>query len=209
MERRTALVIGLRLASLLAAAGASGQEPARDSLVYLVSPTSRFDVKTGKAGLFGFAGHAHVIRARALSGRVVYYAGAPASSHVEIMAPADSLEVLTPPDTEEIRKVTAAMRTEVLLVDQYHDITFASKTVTPTDSGFHIEAELTLRDQTRDVPVDVKVAIGPDTLRGTATFSVKQTEFGIKPFRGGPGGTVRVADRVTFDIEAVAVRAAP
>ena len=125
------------------------------------------------------------------------------------MAPADSLEVLTPPDTEEIRKVTAAMRTEVLLVDKYHDITFASKTVTPTDSGFHIEAELTLRDQTRDVPVDVKVAMGPDTLRGTATFSVKQTEFGIKPFRGGPGGTVRVADRVTFDIEAVAVRAAP
>ena len=206
---RTPLVIGSLFASPLTPAGASGQEPAGDSVVYLLSPTSRFDVKTGKAGLFGFAGHAHVIRARALSGRVVYYPSAPASSHVEIMAPADSLEVITPPDTEEIRKVTAAMRTDVLLVDKYHDITFASKTVTPTDSGFHIEAELTLRDQTRDVPVDVKVAMGPDTLRGTATFSVKQTEFGIKPFRGGPGGTVRVADRVTFDIEAVAVRAAP
>jgi len=35
---------------------------------------------------------------------------------------------------------------------------------------------------------------------------VKQTDFGIKPFRGGPAGTVRVADRVTFEIEAVAVR---
>jgi len=35
---------------------------------------------------------------------------------------------------------------------------------------------------------------------------VKQTDFGIRPYRGGPGGTVRVADKVTFDISAVAVR---
>src|SRR5881296_1391505 len=123
-RRRTPLVIASLLATLLTPAAASGQEPAGDSVVYLLSPASRFDVKTGKAGLFGFAVHAHVIRARALSGRVVYYPGAPASSHVEITAPADSLEVLTPPDREEIRKVTAAMRTELRLVDQYHDITF-------------------------------------------------------------------------------------
>jgi hypothetical protein len=45
-----------------------------------------------------------------------------------------------------------------------------------------------------------------DTLRATGTFSAKQTDFGIKPFRGGPGGTVKVADRVTFDFEAIGVR---
>src|SRR2546427_4993826 len=42
---------------------------ARDSVVYRVSPTSRFEVKTGKAGLFGFAGHEHLIRARGCTGR--------------------------------------------------------------------------------------------------------------------------------------------
>jgi len=35
---------------------------------------------------------------------------------------------------------------------------------------------------------------------------VKQTDFGIKPYRGGPSGVVKVADRVTFDFEAVGVR---
>jgi hypothetical protein len=35
---------------------------------------------------------------------------------------------------------------------------------------------------------------------------VKQTDFGIRPFRGGPGGAVHVADEVKFDIDAVAVR---
>jgi hypothetical protein len=35
---------------------------------------------------------------------------------------------------------------------------------------------------------------------------VNQTDFGIQPYRGGPGGSVRVADKVTFDFDAVAVR---
>src|SRR5438309_12038777 len=98
-----------------------------DSVVYAISAASRFDVKTGKAGLFGFLGHDHVIRARAFSGRVVYYPSAPASSHVAITVPVDSLEVLTPPDTEEIRKVTAAMRTDVLQVDRCPEMTFAAR----------------------------------------------------------------------------------
>jgi hypothetical protein len=37
---------------------------------------------------------------------------------------------------------------------------------------------------------------------------VKQTDFGIKPYRGGPAGTVRVADRVTFSFDAVGIRSA-
>jgi polyisoprenoid-binding protein YceI len=184
---------------------ALAQLDARDSVVYRVLPTSRFEVKTDKAGLFGFAGHAHVIRARGFAGRVVYYPGEPAASRVDLTVRSDSLEVLTPPDTEEIRKVTEAMRMETLRVEQYPTISFTSKTVAPADSGFRIVAELTLVGQTREVPVDVRVAIGSDTLQAWATFTVKQTDFGIKPFRAGPAGTVRVADRVTFTIEAVAV----
>ncbi len=67
-------------------------------------------------------------------------------------------------------------------------------------------AALTIRNQTRDVSVDVPIDIARDTLRATASFAIKQTDFGIKPYRGGPGGTVRVADRVTFDIRIVAIR---
>jgi len=197
----------LLLAALAATpVSAASQATAGDSVVYRLSPASRLDVKTGKAGLFGFAGHEHVIRARGFSGRVVYYPGAPAASRVQITVRTDSLEVLTPPDTEEIRKVTEAMRTQVLQVDAYSEITFASKSVTPTDGGFRIECELVMAGRAREVPVEVHTRVGPDTLRAAATFTVKQTDFGIQPFRGGPAGTVRVADRVSFDIEVVAVR---
>src|SRR6266511_94589 len=100
----------------------------QDSSVYVLSPASRFEVRTGKAGLFGFAGHEHLIRARVFSGSIVYYPGNPASSRVEILVPADSLAVLSPPDTAEIRKVTQAMRTEVLHADQYPEIRFTCST---------------------------------------------------------------------------------
>jgi polyisoprenoid-binding protein YceI len=177
-----------------------------DSIVYRLARSSRLQVKTGKAGLFGFAGHTHVIEARGFTGEVVYYPGRPSSSHLDITVSTDRLEVLTPPDTEEIRKVTESMRTRVLRTAEYPEIRLVSKEVVPSADGFHITGALTLVGQTRELPIDVVARIGPDTLEAASSFSIKQTDFGITPFSGGPGGAVKVADRVTFDIRAVAVR---
>src|SRR5918995_5729316 len=86
---------------------AGGTQAPPDSIVYRLHPSSRLVVKTGKAGLFGFAGHTHVIRARTVSGRLVYHPGTP-TSYLRLEVPTESLEVLTPPDTAEIRQVTEA-----------------------------------------------------------------------------------------------------
>ncbi len=209
-----ARIVALVLVAALPAASAGAQQAspfgagAPDSIVYDLAPTSRLQVKTGKAGLFGFAGHSHLIRARAFTGRVVYYPERPAASHLEIVVDAHGLEVLTPPDTAEIRKVTATMRSDILHVEQYRDIRLVSRQVTPKRGGFHLIGALTLVGQTRELPIDVSAELRPDTLRAAGTFSVKQSDFGIKPFSGGPGGTVKVADRVTFDIDLIAVAAA-
>jgi hypothetical protein len=50
------------------------------------------------------------------------------------------------------------------------------------------------------------VTIGSDSIRARGTFTAKQTDFGIKPYSGGPAGTVKVADRVTFCFDLLAVR---
>ena len=185
---------------------AASQSPPSDSVVYTLLPASRLEVRTGKSGLFGFAGHEHLIRARSFTGQLIYHRDAPARSHVEIVIPTESLEVLTPPDTEEIRKVTASMQTEVLDVSHYPQIVFASRSITWSEGKAHLVGALTIRNQTREVPVEAQIEMQGDTLRVTTTFAVKQTDFGIKPYRGGPGGTVRVADRVTFDISIIAAR---
>jgi len=176
-----------------------------DSVVYYINPGSRLVVKTGKSGLFGFAGHTHLIRARSVAGQLVYRPGTHASS-LRLALPTDSLEVLTPPDTAEIRKVTQAMRTEVLHVDKYPEMTFAADSLDARSGKMEMRLMVTMEGTTRPVPVTADVTIGADSIRARGTFTAKQTDFGIKPFSGGPAGTVKVADRVTFCFDLVAVR---
>ena len=201
-QRLTMLIAGILA---LPAASTHAQAPP-DSAVYALAAQSHLDVHTGKAGLLSFAGHKHQIRAREFNGTVVYVPSDPSRSRLEISVATKSLEVLTPPDTEEIRKVTESMRGEVMHVDQYPEITLISKQVTPIRGGFRVLGALTMHGQTRDVSVDFAVEARGDTLQAKASFEVKQTDFGIRPFRGGPGGTVRVADKVRFDIDAFALR---
>jgi polyisoprenoid-binding protein YceI len=176
-----------------------------DSVVYHVDASSRLVVKTGKAGLFGFAGHTHLIRARGVSGELVFTQGA-RGSFFRLKIPTDSLEVLTPPDTAEIRKVTRAMRTEVLHVDHYPEMVFAADSLNARSGTMAFPLALTMEGVTRRVPVSANVRIGSDTIRATGTFVARQTDFGIEPFSGGPGGTVKVADKVTFCFDMVAVK---
>lgn len=184
---------------------AGAQSPV-DSIVYRVTPESRFEVLTGKAGLLSFAGHEHLIRARSFNGTVVFFPEAPARSRVDIRVLAESLEVLTPPDTAEIRKVTRTMRTEVLRVTEHPEIRLRSTDVRVTPQGVELLAALTLVGATRSVPVTLSLQRSADTLRVAGRFSVKQTEFGIRPYAGGPGGSVKVADRLDFTVDVTAVR---
>ena len=203
LARSQSILIGTSF--VLLAAAAHAQAPA-DSAVYQFASQSHLDVYTGKSGLFSFAGHKHQIRARQFSGVVVYFPADPSRSRLSITVATRSLEVLTPPDTEEIRKVTASMRDEVMHVDSFPEITFVSKQVSRIQGGFRVVGALTMHGQTQYVPVDFAVESRGDSLRARATFEVKQTDYGIRPYRGGPGGAVHVADKVRFDIDAVAVR---
>ncbi|HSJ74970.1 MAG TPA: YceI family protein, partial [Gemmatimonadales bacterium] len=131
--------------------------------------------------------------------------GTPTSS-LRLEVPTDSLQVLTPPDTAEIRKVTAAMRTEVLHVDKYPEMTFAADSLDAKSGKMLMQLDLTMEGKTRTVPVTADVRIGRDTIRAAGSFVAKQTDFGIKPFSGGPAGAVKVADKVTFCFDLVATR---
>jgi polyisoprenoid-binding protein YceI len=202
IARRALLFLSL-LPGLSGRTGAAQAPP--DSGVYHLDPRSRVVVKTGKSGLFSFAGHTHVIRARGVVGELVFHPGKPTSS-LQLKVPTDQLQVLTPPDTAEIRKVTDAMRTEVLHVDKYPEMTFAADSLNARSGKMEMQLVVTMEGVTRKIPVTAEVTIGSDSIRASGTFLAKQTDFGIKPFSGGPGGTVKVADRVTFCFDLVAIR---
>lgn len=166
-------------------------------------PASYFDVVTHKAGLFGLFGHEHRIRAHAITGSIRFAPDALSASSVDLTIAVDGLEVLTPRDTAEIRKVTEAMRTDVLHPERFPTIRFRSDSVRAAGDRARIYAELTLEGVTRAVPVDVAVTMIGDTVHARARFDVRQTDFGIQPY-GKVLGTVKVADRITFEINALA-----
>ena len=116
----------------------------------------------------GFAGHEHLIQATSFSGRIVWYPDQPAASHVSVSVATGRLEVVTPPDTAEIRKVTAAMREDVLDVAHYPEITLVAPVVSRGGDTLHLQATLTIKGNTRGIPLSVRVDIGPDTLRASA-----------------------------------------
>ena len=190
------------LSSAAADARAQAPSPASDSTIYQVDPASRLVVKTGKSGLLGFAGHTHIIQARAVEGELIYRPGRAASS-LHLTVPTDSLTVLTPPDTEEIRKVTESMRTDVLHVDRYPEMRFAAESLDARAGRMSFPLMVTMAGKTRKVPVTAEVTIAADSIRAVGTFVLKQTDFGIEPYSGGPGGTVKVADKVTFCFDLV------
>jgi hypothetical protein len=83
---------------------------------------------------------------------------------------------------------------------------FAAESLRATDGKMNMQLAVTMEGTTRKVPVTADVTIGADTIRALGTFTAKQTDFGIEPYRGGPGGTIKVADKVTFCFDLVAVR---
>ena len=74
---RAALLLLPLLPTVSRSVGAMQARP--DSTVYHLEPGTRLVVKTGKAGLFGFAGHSHIIQAHAVTGSLVYRPGGHAS----------------------------------------------------------------------------------------------------------------------------------
>jgi len=172
----------------------------------LVSEASVLQVHTYKGGLFGKFGHEHDVRAHAFSGTVIYDARDPSASHVDVSVRTDSLLVVAASDSSDIPEITRAMRDQVLRADRFPHITFTSTEVTAHDSTVHIRGDLTMVGRTRPVAMDLTLQETPDALRARGSFTVKQTDFGIRPYSAALG-TIKVKNEITFvlDIRAVAV----
>ena len=146
-------------------------------------------MKTGKAGVFGFVGHNHLIESHAVHGEVVYYPREPERSHLEITVDAESLQVLTPPDTEEMRKVGETMRTQVLRTADYPVIRLVSQEVQRKEGGFHVVGAMTLVGRTRTVPLDVLTRGGERPGGGVDLLSqADRFRYHAVPGRAGRGG---------------------
>jgi polyisoprenoid-binding protein YceI len=102
------------------------------------------------------------------------------------------------------------MRDEVLEVNNHPEITFKSTNVEANcidDSKCRtkITGDLTLHGTTRAITIDALVTFHEASLQAEGQFSLRQSEYGIKPVSVA-GGTIKVKDELKFNFNIVANR---
>lgn len=188
------------------AAARSDRGPGSAPATYRLLPESRFEVRTETAGVLSRLVHVHVVTAGAFSGTLRWDADRVDRSSVAVTVPVDSLVVDTRADPDDRASIRATMSTRVLGASEHPRIAFRSTAVerAPGDS-LRIAGELTLAGATRPVTVTLAHRAGVGRLWVWGSFTVRQTDFGIEPYSAGLG-TLKVADEVTFYVDAVAGR---
>jgi polyisoprenoid-binding protein YceI len=193
---------------LLLAVLALGQSRTR---TYTIVPSeSSFWVFVGKSGLFSALAHNHEIGVKSFSGRVIVPAAGAGAGSLEMEVDAPSLEVLDKePSEEDKKKIFNSMHNEVLESAKYQKITFKSVSVsdvkqTGSDAySFVVNGDLTLHGVTKRIAIPVAANVTPQQLRATGKYTLKQTDYGIRPYSAA-GGTIKVKDEVVVNFNIVA-----
>jgi len=165
-------------------------------------------IDVGKSGAFSFAGHTHEVEAPLTSGSVHFDPDTVSKSDLRLEFNAAAMKVTGKGDPPaDVPKVTDAMLGEqVLDVKKYPSITFESTGVSGRGSAsaldLQITGNLTIRGTSKPVRSTASAKIDGDTLTATGKFTIKQTDFGIKPI--SVGCVVKVKDElaITFTIVA-------
>jgi polyisoprenoid-binding protein YceI len=182
----------LRLTFLLAMCG----QLAVAQAVSVDTGRSNLTIHVDKAGLFSAFGHNHIIRAPIASGQLDAE-----KRSVTLTFKTKEMKVLDEgiKDSERAQIDETMKSNQVLGVQRFPEIRFASTAITPQDGGrYRVRGDLTLHGVTKPVELPVAVAGG----RYTGSVKLKQTDFGITPVSVA-GGTVKVKNVIEIVFEIV------
>ncbi len=171
---------------------------------------SRFIVRAFVGGILSAFGHNHTIAIRDFSGEASLTTDtlSPASLHMTIKA--DSLAVMDKVSAKDKQEIETKMRDEVLETGQHPTIVFKSTNITGTKTGegqydLQIWGDVTLHGVSKNIWFKGQLSLGADNLRAKGDFSLRMSEFKIKPVSAA-GGTVKVKDEVKFSFDIVGTK---
>jgi polyisoprenoid-binding protein YceI len=174
-------------------------------VVYRIdSGISRFTVRAFAGGMLSALAHNPTFTVRQYEGEVQFDGNGTAALTVSIQAP--SLELTDDVSSKDQSEIERLMHQDVLDDAKFPTITYEStpSTTTVAPSGdVTLNGDLTLRGVKRRQPIMARLVASPGMIRAYGDFSIRQTDYGIKPFVGA-GGAIKVKDELkcTFDITA-------
>ena len=170
----------------------------------VVPEGSFFRIHVATGGLFGGFAHEHLIEAQKIEGCANIDPSGPAKSSIKLIFPTANLRAIDPKESEKDRgQVQKTMETDVLRVSEYPEVTFESTTIETSGIAdeLRVHGKLTIRGKTMPVVISVTFTRQTNgTYRATGKFSLKQSNFGIKPIQLA-GGTVKVKDELQTEFE--------
>lgn len=169
---------------------------------------SRFTVRAFATGMLSALGHSPTIAIPDFEGEVLFKPEAVEQSSLHLEIHSASLVV-----TDDIREkdrveINRTMHEEVLESDSFPDIVYESSSLSESKTGQGqysgtVNGELTLHGVKRSQPVSTRISVNGDVLRATGDFSVRQSDYDIRPV-SAVGGTIKLKDelKLSFDISA-------
>ena len=172
---------------------------------------SRFTVQAFAAGLLAGFGHNPTIGIGDFSGGVQFAADSFADASLRLVMKVDSLALLDEVKERDRQEIEGTMFNQVLEARRYPEIVFQSTDITVTKvlEGRYkarIIGAVTLHGVTRNgVWIQAKVSLSGDELVAQGEFSLRQTDFQIKPVSFA-AGALKLKDELKFVFELVAQR---
>lgn len=184
--------------------------PEATTVRYVIDPrVSTFIVRAFATGLLSSFGHNPTIAIPDFQGEVQFTSSALEEASLRIVIQAASLTVTDDISDKDRQEIERRMHGEVLEADGFPEIIYECHQVSPIQKisegqcAVTLNGELALHGVTRSQPVSARVAIKGDTLRASGEFSVRQSDYEIRPVSAA-GGTVKLKDelKLSFDISA-------
>ncbi len=169
---------------------------------------SKFTARAFATGLLSGFGHSPTIAIANFKGEAQMNASVLEESSLRIVIQAKSLVVTDDISEKDRDEINRRMHDEVLASEGYAEIVYECTKVSASKTGegqywVALNGQLSLHGVTRTQPVSARATVNGDTLRAEGVFSVRLSDYEIKPV-SAVGGAVKLKDeiRLSFDVTA-------
>jgi polyisoprenoid-binding protein YceI len=185
------------------------ETPQAATVRYLIdAKKSTFTVKAFATGILSMFGHSPTIAIPDFEGEVTVNPAAVEQSSLRMVLHAASLDVIDDISKKDHDEINRQVHQDVIESDSFPEIVYECSRLSATKTGegqysVVLNGDLALHGVTSAQPVSARVWINEQTLRATGDFSVRQSDYEIRPVSAAGGG-VRLKDelKLTFDISA-------
>jgi polyisoprenoid-binding protein YceI len=161
---------------------------------------SAFTAHASAAGLLSAFAHSPTIELPDFEGEVLLNPDAMEQSSLRMVIHAVSLNDTDDISAKDHDEINRRMHDEVLEVDSFPDIVYECSRVTASKTGegqywLGLTGDLTMHGVRRAQSVSTRVSINGDTLRASGDFSIRLSDYEIRPVTAA-GGTIKLKDEV-------------